>query len=222
MSSGSRTHRRRIGEILVNEGLITADQLDEALKHQRKTGDLLGAILLDMGLVAEADVAKTICIQFQLPFVCLTNYDYDSKLVQLFPAEFLHRHRIYPFDKIGDMLLILVTEIPPDSVLEEIPKLTKLNLALYVGYASEVMGQLRTLAPLGNAASEPAPAEKSPRAEKKPVYEPSPDESEEHDGTTLVFGSNKESFLEELDSTWDAIFQQAQAESKTPPAAKKK
>ena len=215
MSSSSRTHRRRIGEILVNEGLVSQDQLEEALRVQKKTGELLGSVLMDMGLVAESDIAKTMCLQYQLPFITLQNYEFDEKLLQLFPKEFLHKHRLLPFDKVGDMLLVLVTEIPQDQVLEEIPKLTHLNTALYVGYLTEVTNQLNKLIPIAGA----APAKPAGKKEKVAAAAAAPvatvaaiaeDDVEEQDGATLVFGSSKESFLEELDSTWDSIFEQAQ------------
>ena len=215
MSSSSRTHRRRIGEILVNEGLVSQEQLEEALRVQKKTGELLGSVLMDMGLVAESDIAKTMCLQYQLPFITLQNYEFDEKLLQLFPKEFLHKHRLLPFDKVGDMLLVLVTEIPADQVLEEIPKLTHLNTALYVGYLSEVTNQLNKSIPIAGA----APAKPVGKKEKVSAAAAAPvasiatlpeDDVEEQDGATLVFGSSKESFLEELDSTWDSIFEQAQ------------
>ena len=214
MSASSRTHRRRIGEILVNEGLVSQEQLEEALRVQKKTGELLGAVLMDMGLVAESDIAKTMCLQYQLPFITLQNYEFDEKLLQLFPKEFLHKHRLLPFDKVGDMLLVLVTEIPGDQVLEEIPKLTHLNTALYVGYLSEVTNQLNKSIPIAGAApAKPAgKKEKVAAAAAAPVASIAtlPEDDEEQDGATLVFGSSKESFLEELDSTWDSIFEQAQ------------
>lgn len=214
MSASSRTHRRRIGEILVNEGLVSQEQLEEALRVQKKTGELLGSVLMDMGLVAESDIAKTMCLQYQLPFITLQNYEFDEKLLQLFPKEFLHKHRLLPFDKVGDMLLVLVTEIPGDQVLEEIPKLTHLNTALYVGYLSEVTNQLNKSIPIAGAApAKPAgKKEKVAAAAAAPVASIAtlPEDDEEQDGATLVFGSSKESFLEELDSTWDSIFEQAQ------------
>jgi len=216
MSSSSRTHRRRIGEILVNEGLVTSEQLEEALRVQKKTGDLLGSVLMDMGLVAESDIAKTMCLQYQLPFITFQNYEFDEKLLGLFPKDFLHKHRLLPFDRVGDMLLVLVTEIPQDQVLEEIPKLTHLNTALYVGYLSEVTNQLNRLIPQAGGA---VPVKPSGKKEKVSAAAAAPvaaiatladDDVEEQDGATLVFGSSKESFLEELDSTWDSIFEQAQ------------
>jgi type IV pilus assembly protein PilB len=249
MSKVSRLYRRRIGEILVNEGIITPEQLDEALGVQKKTKDLLGTILMDMGIISESDIAKIICVQYQLPFICLANYDFDEKLVQLFPREFLHRHKILPFDRLGEMLLIMVTEIPSDSVLAEIPKLTKLNAALYVGYSSELLHHLTSLIPLNKPAEPRSPGAKAGqheapagtrqekpsreileqvRARAKPGDDLDDEEARDTDdegqeekgeegakeGSTLVFDTSKQSFLEELDSTWDSIFQVAQSKDK--------
>lgn len=253
-SKVSRLYRRRIGDILVNEGIISSDQLDEALSIQKKTRNLLGTILMDMGLVSESDIAKITCLQYQLPFISLANYELDEKLVQLFPRDFLHRHKILPFDRVGEMLLIMVTEVPPDNVLLEIPNLTKLNAALYVGYNSEVTHHLTSLVPLSKAerssAAAPKAAQTSTSAaagkEKPPLEvletprgrgreeedleeEEETSDTEEDDGeakgeeggkeaedNTLVFDTGKQSFLEELDSTWDSIFEVAQSKDKKP------
>lgn len=130
MSNTSRTFRRRIGEILVSEGLITPEQLDQALAVQKVSGDLLGTILLERGWISETDLAKTTCIQYHMPFISIENYDIDEKLIQLFPREFLRTHKLLPFDQIGETLLIVVSCIPPPSVLEEIPQLTQRHAAL--------------------------------------------------------------------------------------------
>lgn len=147
MNAPNRLYRRRIGEILIAQGIVTNDQLEEALAIQKKTGELLGSILLDLGFVAESDIAKIICVQYQLPFITLHNYEFDGKLAALFPPEFLIRHRLLPFDKMGDTLLMLISEIPGEDVLAEIPKITKLGAALYVGFPSEVLRYLGQLYP---------------------------------------------------------------------------
>lgn len=235
MNTVSRLYRRRIGEILVNQGVISQEQLEESLVIQGKTSELLGTILLDLGLVSEADIAKTICIQYQLPFVTLVNYEFDPKLLELFPKEFLLAHKLLPFDRIGETILIIVTEIPAEEVLAEIPRITQLNAALYVGYASEVDKFLN-----GGVAPERTPIERPQKPdpdeedeEEGPrVFLPSVEteddadmvdealqeavaDEEEGQGQTLVFGSG-ESFLEELDSTWDSIFTESKKQGQEP------
>ena len=247
MTTPTRPFRRRIGEILVSDGVCSPEQIEEALGIQKKTGEMLGQVLLSMGAVSEADIARTLSLQFQLPFLAVANYEFDEKLVSLFPKEFLHKNKILPFDKIGEMLLVLVAEIPPDDVLAEIPKLTRLNAALYVGYLSEVERFLEEHCPLdaragsaakgkGGAATAVAKtaAGSKPTAQHLPKIEiddvdDGADEDEEaaadgdadadgEEGETIVFGGSKQSFMEELDSTWDSIFEESKPKKPSGPA----
>ncbi len=197
----ARTHRR-FGEILLDEGLLSPDQLDEALDIQQRTGEVLGLILKDMGLVTESDIAKIVCIQYQLPFLSLSNYEMDKKLVELFDPIFLHKHRMLPFDQVGRTLLILVTEIPDERALAEIPSRTGLNAALYVGFTSEVEGQLNILSPL------PEEEKKKKKAAEAARVRAAQHQDEEEEDDEALFGSDGESLLQELDSTWDSIFEQ--------------
>ena len=227
MSTVSRLYRRRIGEILVNEGIITPEQLDQALELQKKNGELLGELLMDLGYVTEADIAKTICIQYQLPFITLENYLFEEKLFSILPKDFVLAHKLLPFDKIGNTLLVLVTEIPSDKVLSEIPKITQLNVALYVGMSSEVNKYLNNMTTgRAKAGAKPAAAAQAAKTANAAKADPAAgvlavrtviDDDEDAEDSTgdvdegqedaaLVFGQDKESFLEELDSSWASIF----------------
>lgn len=228
MASPSRMHRRRIGELLVAEGLISGEQLDQGLEIQQETRDLLGTILMDLGHISETDITKVLCMQYQLPFLSLVNYEYDPKLVEVFPRGFLHQHKILPFDQLGKTLLLLVGEVPDAEVLEEVPKRTNLNAALYVGYLSEVTRALNELIPIekkdpGAAASTAtatatakvtagaaadAPAASKAGGHRIEIVPGIKDEESSSVSNPLIFGDNQESFLEELDTTWDSIFQE--------------
>src|SRR6266511_2374692 len=106
----NRIRRKLFGEILVNEGLVSKEQLEEALELQKSTGDFLGGILLELGYITETDIVKTLSVQYQLPFLRPTLYDLDRRLIQKFRAEFLHLHKILPLDQIGNLLLVVVTD----------------------------------------------------------------------------------------------------------------
>ncbi len=201
--TNTRTHRRHVGELLAEEGVITNEQLDEALQVQAKSGGLLGLILMDMGLITETDIARVTCVQLQLPFISLHNYDFETKLTELFDREFLHEHQLFPFDKVGKTLLMLVTEIPTEIVLTAIPQQSGMNAGLYVGYLSEVSKQLDAVVPLDKEQK----AKKMAKAKSQAA--PARSSADAGDGDGLIFSSNdSKSLLDELDSTWDAIFTQ--------------
>ncbi len=208
MNPQNRTSRRRIGEILVNDGIVSQEQIEDALAIQKRSREPLGSILLDMGVVNEADIAKTICVQYQLPFICLNNYEIDETLAQLLPRELLHQQKILPFDRIGDILLAAVAEVPEETVLALIAKRTQLSLALYVGYFSEITKELTRLCPQDVTSRAQPTAQEEPdiETENDLENEDPEDKDSQEESPTLTFGSGKGSFLAELDSTWDSIF----------------
>lgn len=205
MSISSRVQRRHIGEILVSEGLASKEEVDEALRIQDRTKEGLGSILVDMESVSEQDIAKLICQHYQLPFVRIGNYEIDTKLVGLFPPEFLHLNKILPFDRVGEMLLCAVAEVPSDQVLAEIPRITQNNVALYAGSLGEVEQYLKRLRPLPEGYELPQHTKFKPA----PVEEPKPQVKAEADDDLApqIFNeASSEAILEALDSTWDSIF----------------
>ena len=210
MANNPRSHRRRIGDILIEEGMINAEQLDEALNIQAESGELIGQILKDMGLVTESDLVKIVCVQL-LPFLSLANYSFDESLVELFQPTFLHHHQILPFDKVGNTLLVLVTEIPQDETLAEIPKQTGLNARLYVGFGSEVSSQLDRLAPLPEEERAKRAAAARPAVATTTESRLQGERTKLNDEEEILFSGNSESLLEELDSTWDSIFENLDA-----------
>ncbi len=208
MSSFNRVQRRRIDEILVDQGLVTKDHVEEALRIQKKTNETLGSILVDMGCITDMDITKTIVMQYQLPFISLTNCKVSEKLIELFDVTFLHSHKILPFDQIGDMLLCAVAEVPREEVLAEIPKLTQRNVALYVAGLTDVVQHLEQLAPLpeelqGEMASRAA-SNQAAASEEAPKKAPAKKKSA--DKTQIFQEESSEAILQALDSTWDSIF----------------
>lgn len=196
----SRVQRRRIDNILVDEGVVSREHVQEGLQIQRTTGETLSAILVDMGCVSPGEIAKLICSHYQLPFISLDVYDFNAKYTKLFPPEFLHQHKLFPFDCIGQMLLCAVTEIPNQKVLQEIPRITKRKVAFYVTYMGDIDKQLNQHCPL---------PENSDFLKRRRAMSASKTagESAGRDSDKLFTEQSSENLMEALDSTWDSIFQ---------------
>ena len=101
MARMARATRKRLGEILIDQGLIHEEHLIAALNEQKRTGELLGQTLVRMGYATEDDIASTIVIQFGLPFLPVTKYQINEEVKHIFPPRLLRQYQFLPIDKIG-------------------------------------------------------------------------------------------------------------------------
>ena len=83
----------RLGEVLVQRGLITDEQLGAALAHQKLTGRRLGRALMDLKLVTDEAIGIVISEQMRIPFVNLAELDLDAALVRRLPEAQARRLR---------------------------------------------------------------------------------------------------------------------------------
>ena len=89
---------KRMGEILLEKGLITTQQLDIALAEQRISKEFLGTILLKKGMIKELDLLGALSEQFNVPLI-LTLKDLDWDWVKKFSSALIVDHKCLPIDK---------------------------------------------------------------------------------------------------------------------------
>lgn len=111
-----RTRKRsRIGRLLLEEGLITSEQLEKALEEQTKRGEMrLGEILVRMGVVSERQITEAIAKRFNLPIVDLDEIDIDPEAVSMVDEAVIYKHQLLPITKDERTITLAVTE-PIDS-----------------------------------------------------------------------------------------------------------
>src|SRR5437660_12271756 len=87
---------KKLGEILVEKGLITRDQLEQALEQQSRTDHLLGRVLIDLGVVKEPDLMAALAGQVGVRFVDLAATTIDPSAAMLIPQSVARRCRAIP------------------------------------------------------------------------------------------------------------------------------
>ena len=95
----TESRRKKVGEYLLEAGLVTEDQLKEALRRQRQTKEPLGQILARTGFVAEADVCRVLHQQLGLPIVDLQALAIDEAVIALVKEELAKRYTAIPVGK---------------------------------------------------------------------------------------------------------------------------
>ena len=146
----TRPQKFRLGDLLVQDGLITPIQLDEALQQQRASGRKLGQVLVDKQWITEAQIAKAIARQIHAPFVDLSRYPLRPDVAQLLPEAHARRLKaivlddpssgvvvgmadptdIYAYDELGRLLrrsvdMAVVTEGHLTVALDRVYRSTK-------------------------------------------------------------------------------------------------
>lgn len=93
MPPSATARKIRIGDLLVENGLITPEQLQHALAEQRKLGSKLGRTLIDLGMVKENDMLALLSRQLSIPLVDLRSFRFDPALVRKLPETLARRFR---------------------------------------------------------------------------------------------------------------------------------
>jgi len=79
--------RKKIGECLIQAGLITEDDLNAALAEHKRTGERVGVVLVRMNLATEKQIAKALAFQLGFPYINLNENPPDAAAVVLIPKE---------------------------------------------------------------------------------------------------------------------------------------
>ena len=97
----------RLGDVLVNGGVITQEQLEEGLKRQKGSGRKLGETLVDEGFVTEEAIARALSSQLGYEMVDLQNVAIPEDILQLVPGNVLERYKVLPFEYAPDNMNVL-------------------------------------------------------------------------------------------------------------------
>jgi type IV pilus assembly protein PilB len=126
----------RIGELLLKEKLITAEQLQQALTQQKANGGKLGHNLIKMGFVKEEQVTALLSKQYGVPAINLAQFKIDPTIVKLIPAETARKYQIIPLSRSGSSLTIAMTDPTNVFAMDDIKFMTGYTVEPVV--ASEV------------------------------------------------------------------------------------
>src|SRR5512143_1759839 len=118
----------QIGDLLVKENLITQDQLELALKHQRQSGGRLGTILLNLGLVQDDDITSVLSRQYGVPSINLAYFEIDPGVIKLIPVETAQKYLVVPLSRVGSTLTIATADPTNVFAMDDIKFMTGFNV----------------------------------------------------------------------------------------------
>jgi type IV pilus assembly protein PilB len=128
----------RLGEILVKDKLISAEQLRQALDYQKQHGGRLGSCLVKLGLVSDEDITAVLSRQYGVPSINLKFYEVDPAVIKLIPQETAIRYQIVPLSRVGSTLTIAMTDPTNVFAMDDIKFMTGFNVEPVVASESAI------------------------------------------------------------------------------------
>ena len=95
----SLNYRKKLGEILVENGELSQDQLHYAIEKRKTVTERFGEICVSDGLTTEEAVARALAQQFELEFIDLQGFKVDEAILSAFPPDVIYRHHFVPLQQ---------------------------------------------------------------------------------------------------------------------------
>jgi type IV pilus assembly protein PilB len=118
----------RLGETLLRDGLLSREQLAQALAEQKATKQRLGYVVVKLGLVPELDITKILARQYRMPAVDLSRFDVDPKILKLVPADMAAKGVVLPLKREGRTLTVAMADPSDLGLLEDLKFITRFDL----------------------------------------------------------------------------------------------
>ncbi|HEY6097839.1 MAG TPA: hypothetical protein VIW03_00320 [Anaeromyxobacter sp.] len=148
--------KKRLGEMLMEAGIIDETQLKAALGHQRQWGVRLGQALVDLKLATEADIVGALSVKFGFPIARLAELEPYAleQALSLVPREFAVRHNVFPMAADTASLTVAMSDPANLSLVDEIRFRTGRRVKVFMGGDREVADAVKRHYPAGEAAVE--------------------------------------------------------------------
>jgi type IV pilus assembly protein PilB len=135
---------RPFGEVLVEDGLVSADDLDRALAEHRRAGKSLGRILIEMGLLTEAGLVAALAKQVGLTYVDLADVTIDPSAVAVLPLQVAKRYCVIPV-RFDEQQRLVVAMSDPSNVLalDDIRSTTGRDVTAVVSTRGDILDAIK-------------------------------------------------------------------------------
>ena len=134
--------KKRLGDMLLQEGVITQEQLEQALEAKKTSDKRLGEILVEMNFTTEASITKALTRQLGVEMVNPTQTPISDEILGLVPAAVLRKYMLIPFayaPNNPNTLRVAMVDPMDMNALDDLQMITHLEIEPYIASASDVM-----------------------------------------------------------------------------------
>jgi hypothetical protein len=112
--------RRPLSEVLVSQGVLAKEQVEQLTESAKAAGDSLGAAIIDSGALTAWDFARTVSTHYQMPVHPLVGYKLDKDFANGYPPDLLHRYQLVPLARFGHARTFAVLEPPNRALINDL------------------------------------------------------------------------------------------------------
>jgi type IV pilus assembly protein PilB len=128
----------KLGELLVQGGVISEQHLQRALDFQRREGGLLGEILVKLGYVNEREIVQALTAQYGFPYLPLEDYEFNKEVARVLPENVARQYSIVPVDVIGNLLTVAMSNPLNDKAVEDVEMITKKKVQVFISTVTAI------------------------------------------------------------------------------------
>jgi MSHA biogenesis protein MshE len=136
----ARPEKVRLGEILVQQNLLTPEQLKLALDEQKRSGRKLGRVFIEQGYVTEEEISEALAKQLQIPYINLKYYNIKPEVVQKLPETQARRFRAIVLEDNPKALKIGMADPTDLNAYDEIARIVKHDIEIAVVTETQLLG----------------------------------------------------------------------------------
>jgi len=118
----------KLGELLLKENMVTPQQLQEALSHQKMNGGKLGKAFVTLGYVRDEEITSLLSRQYGVPSINLDHFEVDPAIIKIIPAETSRKYQILPLSRSGATLTIAMADPTNVFAMDDIKFMTGYNV----------------------------------------------------------------------------------------------
>jgi len=137
-SSTENMMHKPIGQLLLEEELITPEQLKEALQVQQEKGGKLGEILVKQGVVTAEDVAAVYGVQLNVPLVDLQKHVVQADSLRMIPEDMARKYTLIPLEVVNDSLTVVMAYPDDIRAIRDIRAQTGMRIEVALGVPSDI------------------------------------------------------------------------------------
>ncbi len=118
----------RLGELLLKENMVSPQQLQDALNHQKMSGGKLGKAFVSLGFVKDQEITSLLSRQYGVPSINLDHFEVDPAIIKIIPAETSRKYQVLPLSRSGATLTIAMADPTNVFAMDDIKFMTGYNV----------------------------------------------------------------------------------------------